>query len=199
MLTRMRHLPSRVASAALAGLLVVGVTSLAALPTFGADRGGEAAPAPEDPFDARHVALDLVVATDVVEVERIGVGIGVAAGSPAATGALQVRLLDGKGATLSVLWLPDPLEQHIYDLATTDGGPSSDVPAQDRAHETNHLDKAQVQLTIPLRAQLSGVEIVRTDATGSGSVKRGVDLVADIAAACRNDDHRDCRDWLSAH
>ena len=191
MLTRpaqSRRGPSRLG--ALLALTLAGVAAVPALGAAGADEANP--PAPADPFDARHVALELAVTEDTASAKSVGLGVGVASGHPADGQAIRLRLVDRKGASLAEVGLNDPLERHIYVWPYQLANPEQPQPV---AHETDYLTSATTTVAVPLLPHLAAIEISRLDNTGRTRHHEVVDVIDQLSRACAQDAHPDCRVW----
>ncbi|GIF53822.1 hypothetical protein Afe04nite_83610 [Asanoa ferruginea] len=139
--------------------------------------------ATDDPADARNIALALVVTPDQVGLVSAELGTGVAASRPLSRNGLRVRLLDARDREIDVLTVPDPLERRVYA-----------PPGGTRLHSNDRADRASVTVHLALDARASTAEV----SWAKGPAHR-FDLVAAIRAACRDDRHRDCANWLAQH
>jgi len=191
-------------------MLIARVTCLAVLAAAALAPAARAQPAVgDDPYDGRHVALDVVVSREKAAVKGIAVRPGVAHAQLAGSSRLRVRLLGGGGELLREFGYPDPLSVRVYTRPNTveekEGEESSTSKAPDEpAHTVIEEYEAEATIVVPLLPGLAAVAIGWADAEESPKARpemkaEPVDARAAIKRDCSEDDHAACRAWLQAN
>jgi hypothetical protein len=144
-----------------------------------------------DPDQSVYIALTLHFdrnAVTVVEQPKVRAGFAPGAGLET---SLRIRLYDQNGVVLYETGLADPLIIHVFpdpsELPNASG-------SRHDGHETEVVEQSTLPLSLPLLATAAYLVVAR-----DARVVLVRDLRGDLAAACEDNPHSLCREWITVH